>query len=87
MFTLQQAVGEGCPNQVEDVKAIHKRLMEIGKIHCYVSQGIMDDKIMQGIIDVQKHFMHHPDGVISVNRNTHKFLDSWSISLRDWSCH
>ncbi|MGD8911668.1 MAG: D-alanyl-D-alanine carboxypeptidase family protein [Candidatus Thiodiazotropha sp.] len=79
MFTLLQAVGKGCPNRVVDVKNIHKRLMEIGKIPCYVSKGVMDDKIMQGIIDVQKHFMRHPDGVISVNRNTHKFLDSWLI--------
>jgi hypothetical protein len=79
MFTLQQAVGKGCPNRVEDVKAIHKRLMEIGKIPCYVSEGVMDEKIMKGIIDVQKHFMRHPDGIISVNRTTHKFLGGWSI--------
>ncbi|MET0089601.1 MAG: hypothetical protein ABW068_06180 [Candidatus Thiodiazotropha sp.] len=78
MMILTQAVGKGCPNRPEDVKALHRRLMEIGKIPCYVSQGIMDDRIMKGIIDVQKHFMRSPDGVISVNHATHSFINLWS---------
>jgi hypothetical protein len=79
MLSLLQAVGKGCPNRSEDVKALHKRLMEIGIIPCYLSKGDMDDILMKGIIDVQKHFMRKPDGIISVNRTTHKFLASWSI--------
>ncbi|MEJ2619116.1 MAG: D-alanyl-D-alanine carboxypeptidase family protein [Candidatus Thiodiazotropha sp.] len=79
MMTLIQAVGKGCANRPEDVKSLHRRLMEIGKIPCYVSKGTMDDQIMKGIMEVQKHFMRTPDGVISVNRTTHKFLNNWSI--------
>jgi hypothetical protein len=40
-----------------------------------VGKGIMDDQIMKGIIEVQKHFMQVPDGFISVNRTAHKFLN------------
>ncbi|MET0028198.1 MAG: D-alanyl-D-alanine carboxypeptidase family protein [Candidatus Thiodiazotropha sp.] len=53
--------------------------MEIGKIPCYVSQGTLDDRIMKGIMDVQKHFMHAPDGVIQVNHTTHRYLNHWSV--------
>lgn len=79
MLLLKQAVGKGCPNRQDDVKALHRHLMGIGKIPCYVSSGAMDDRIMEGIIDVQKHFMRMPDGVISVNRATHKILNNWSV--------
>ncbi|MET0065747.1 MAG: D-alanyl-D-alanine carboxypeptidase family protein [Candidatus Thiodiazotropha sp.] len=79
MMTLTQAVGKGCPNRPADVKSLHQRLMDIGMIPCYVSQGSMDDKILKGIIEVQTHFMRNPDGVISVNRTTHRFLNTWSI--------
>lgn len=78
MLVLIQPVGERCPNRPEDIKALHKCLMSIGKIPCYVCNGSMDDTIMKGIIDVQRHFMRRPDGVISVNRTTHNFLKTWS---------
>lgn len=81
MLLLKQAVGKGCPNRPEDVKALHKKLMAIAKIPCYPCKGDMDKQIMKGIIDVQKHFMLDPDGVISVNRTTHKFLNNWSIKM------
>jgi len=74
---LRQAVGKNCPNQAEDVKLIHKRLMDIGKIPCYVSTGAFDSTIQQGILDVQRHFMTVPDGVISVGGKTQGFLASW----------
>ncbi len=77
MLILLKSVGKGCPNLTADVKAIHQRLMEIGKIPCYVSDGKMDDTILKGIIDVQKHFMRKPDGIISVNHSTHNFLKEW----------
>jgi hypothetical protein len=79
MLLLKQAVGKKCPNRPEDVKALHRCLMDIGKIPCYPCNGVMDDRIMKGIIDVQKHFMQTPDGVISVNRTTHKILNNWSV--------
>lgn len=77
MLTLMKAVGKGCTNHPKDVKALHKCLMDIGKTRCYVSNGVMDDEIIRGILDVQNHFMRKPDGVISVNRTTHNFLKLW----------
>lgn len=77
ILTLRQAVGKNCPNDPEDVKAIHQRLMDIGKIPCYVSTGTLDDAILQGIMDTQRHFMVIPDGVISVGGKTQGFLANW----------
>lgn len=77
ILILQQAVGKNCPNRPDDVKAIHKRLMDIGKIPCYVCTGAFDDTILQGIIEVQRHFMLTPDGVISVGGRTQGFLANW----------
>lgn len=75
---LDQAVGKHCPNRPNDVKSLHKKLMEIGKIPCYSCSGDMDDTIFKGIEDVQRHFMRIPDGVISVGKRTHNFLSNWS---------
>ena len=77
MLVLTQAVGKGCPNRQADIKALHGLLMNIGKIPCFPCNGMMDDRIMAGILAVQHHFMREPDGVISVNRRTHNFLKSW----------
>lgn len=77
MLVLTEAVGKGCPNRQADVRAIHRILMDVGKIPCYECNGAIDDKIISGIMAVQRHFMRHPDGAISVNRTTHNFLRSW----------
>lgn len=79
MLILTKPVGKGCPNTEKDVKALHQCLMMIGKIPCSVSNGVMNDTIMKGIMDVQSHFMLKPDGVISVNRTTHNFLKTWKV--------
>lgn len=76
---LTKPVGIGCPNVPNDVKLVHVRLMEIGKIPCYASQGVMDDTIVEGIKSVQKHFMLTPDGVIGVGGFTQRVLNQWSI--------
>lgn len=74
---LRQAVGKECPNNPDDVKVIYQRLMDIGMIVCYDFPGYLDDIIMQGIIDAQRHFMLVPDGVISVGGKTQGFLANW----------
>lgn len=71
------AAAKPCPNLPEDVKAVHQRLMEIGKVPCYPCRGVFDATILEGILSVQRHFMRNPDGVISVNGMTHKFLADW----------
>ena len=78
LLPLRQAVGKNCPNRADDVKAVHKRLMEIAKIPCYPSSGVMDDTMARGITDVQRHFMMNPDCAISVNGRTHRFLADWT---------
>ena len=77
MFILEQAVGKDCPNGPNDVKIVHQRLMAISKIPCYAFIGSLDDTIMEGIIEVQRHFMRIPDGVISVGGRTSAFLANW----------
>jgi hypothetical protein len=72
-----QAVGKNCPNLPQDVKAVHERLMEIAKISCYECNGSMDATLLEGIIDVQRHFARIPDGAISVGGQTQAFLSSW----------
>ncbi len=74
---LSQSVGKGGANRSADVSAVHQRLMEIGKIECYRCNGTMDPKIQAGIEAVQRHFMRQPDGAISVNGATHRFLSNW----------
>lgn len=83
MITLHQAIGKNSPNWLEDVRQIHKRLMEIGKIPSYEFTGKMDDTIQNGIIEVQKHFMRNPDGVINVGGRTLEFINNWKIKPID----
>jgi hypothetical protein len=52
--------------------------MQIAKIPCYTCNGTIDDTIMKGIAEVQRHFMAKPDCLISVNGRTHRFLNDWS---------
>jgi hypothetical protein len=78
-IVLSKPVGVRCPNEPNDVKLIHVRLMEIGKIPCYVSQGVFDDAILDGIRSVQKHFMANPDGVIGVGGKTLQVLNQWAV--------
>ena len=77
MFKLTQSVGKNCPNKPDDVKTLHQKLMEIGKIPCYQCGGVLDDHIINGIKEIQRHFMLNPDGVISIGGRTQTFLSSW----------
>jgi hypothetical protein len=74
---IAQAVGRNAPNRPEDVKAVHRRLMEIGKIPCYASNGAMDNTVLKGIEAVQSHFMQRPDGVIGPGGVTLRYLAQW----------
>jgi hypothetical protein len=74
---LAQSVGRGGANRASDVIAVHKHLMDIGKIACFPCNGGMDAKIQDGIDAVQRHFMLRPDGLISVGGKTHTFLANW----------
>ena len=77
LLLLSQPVGKGCANRPADVKAVHQRLMDIGKIECYRCDGTIDARIIAGIEAVQSHFMRRPDGVMSVGGRTHGFLANW----------
>jgi D-alanyl-D-alanine carboxypeptidase-like protein len=79
MMKITNRVGRGCVNSPEDVKAVHARLVEIGKIRSGVSKGTFDNQLSDGIISVQKHFMSHPDGMIDVNGSTHKVMSNWKV--------
>lgn len=74
---IRKAVGKGCPNEPDDVKAVHKRLMEVGVIPCYANHGELDARTYKGILDVQSRFMKRPDGVISAGKTTNRFLSNW----------
>jgi len=74
---LTQAVGTNAPNASQDVKVIHQKLMDIGKIPCFTCAGDFDDTVLNGIKEVQRHYMAVPDGVISVGGRTHGFLNAW----------
>lgn len=74
---LKQPVGKNCRNRPDDVKAVHQRLMDIAKIPCYECNGDFDDTILEGINEVQRHFMLRPDSVISVEGRTQQFLSAW----------
>jgi hypothetical protein len=77
ILNLQQAVGMHCPNGPADVKAVHRCLMDIAKIPCYECSGALDEAILGGIREVQRHFMQTPDGAIAVGGPTHGFLANW----------
>jgi len=74
---LSQAVGKNAPNRPADVQAIHKCLMEIGKISCYPCNGRIDDQILKSIESVQRHYMRSPDGVIAPGGITVRYLNAW----------
>lgn len=74
---ISQAVGRNAPNRSADVKAIHKGLMDIGKIPCYASNGVIDDQIIKGIDSLQRHFMARPDQVVSAGGATLSYLSRW----------
>ena len=76
-ITISQAVGRDAPNRSADVKAIHKALMDIGKVPCYVNNGLIDHHILQGIGSLQRHFMRLPDQVVSPHGATLGYLSGW----------
>src|ERR1044072_9711862 len=79
ILLFSQSVGPYCPNLPQDVKAVHQRLMDIGKIPCYSCSGVFDDTLLKGIKEVQRHFMLRPDGVISIGGRMYKALTNWMI--------
>ena len=74
---IHQAVGSNAPNRPADVRAVHRCLMDIGKIPCYTSNGQIDDQIIKGIDSVQRHFMTRPDQVVSPGGMTLGYLSRW----------
>ena len=73
ILTISKPVGKNCPNIPQDVKAVTQALVHIGKIaRTYISNGVFDQVIQQGINDTQRHWMLAPDGVISVGGRTRK---------------
>jgi hypothetical protein len=76
-IAISQGVGKNAPNRPADVKTIHKGLMDIGKIPCYVSTGVIDDQIIKGIGSLQRHFMTQPDLVIGPGGASLGYLSRW----------
>ena len=78
-INLISAVGKGCPNRAEDVRAIAQALTNIGKLPKIKATGLLDAAFMQAVVDFQRIWSPVPDGVISVHGVTHRFLESWKI--------
>ncbi len=78
-IAVGQGVGRNAPNRPADVKAVHKGLMDIGMIPCYVSNGLIDDQLTKGIEALQRHFMFRPDLVISPGGVSLGYLSRWQI--------
>lgn len=76
MLVIKQAVGKNAPNHKDDVLSIQKRLNEIDK-GCVVSNGVFSSTTLEAIMEIQKHFMLRPDGVISPAGKTLAFMDKW----------
>lgn len=76
---LTKPVGKNCPNVPQDVNALVKRLVAIGKLSpALLAATAMNPSIMKAIMDVQRHWMAMPDGIVSVQGRTHKYLQTWS---------
>ncbi len=79
-LVIGKAVGQKSPNDPKDVKAVAAALIGIGKIDStYVSDGTLDKVVQEAINDTQQHWMKTPDGVISVNGATQKYINAWQI--------
>lgn len=78
MLNIIRAVGLKAPNDKNDVTFIQRRLIEIKKLKKPAPTGSVDDATLEAIWDFQDHFMLTPDGVISPNGRSVRFLNSWS---------
>jgi len=79
-LVISKAVGQRSPNDPKDVKAVAAALIKIGKIDGrYASDGTLDKVVQEAINDTQWHWMANPDGIISVNGRTQKFINAWQI--------
>lgn len=77
-IVIQQAVGLNAPNRPDDVRAVARRLVEIGKLAAASDSGAMDAALLKAIADAQRHFMAQPDQVIGANGTTLGFLNQWT---------
>jgi hypothetical protein len=78
VLSIIRAVGLKAPSDKNDVTFIQRRLIEIKKLKKPAPTGSMDDATLEAIWDFQDHFMLTPDGVISPNGPSVRFLNSWS---------
>ena len=83
---IGQPVGRSQPNRANDVIAVARALVHIGKIPLtYVSNGEFDNALLMGIADTQSHWMAKPDGIIACSGRTIEFIRNWSIKPIDSS--
>ena len=75
---ITQPVGLNAANQPADVKAIARRLAEIGKLSADTGSGLMDGALLQAISAAQRHFMAAPDQLINPAGTTLGFLNGWA---------
>ncbi len=75
---ITQPVGLNAANQPADVKAIARRLAEIGKLPADPGNGVLDAALLQAISAAQRHFMAAPDQVINPAGTTLGFLNGWA---------
>lgn len=76
--SITKAVGLNAANQPDDVKAVARRLAEIGKLPADPGNGLMDAALLQAIAAAQRHFMAAPDQVINPGGTTLGFLNGWA---------
>ena len=77
-MTLHRAVGVNCPNLKTDVVLLQKRLIQIKKSRQASPSGELDEETFIAITSVQRHFMRCPDGIVSPEGWTLKYLNRWS---------
>lgn len=75
---ITQPVGLNAANRPDDVKAVARRLAEIGKLPADPGSGAVDAALLLAIGAAQRHFMAVPDQVINPGGSTLGFLNGWA---------
>ena len=73
MSVLHDSVGAGGRNRHFDVRMIQSLLTAAGW-HPGVVDGVCGRRTLSAIVAFQRHFMHHPDGLVEPRRQTWRML-------------
>ena len=69
MLVVHESVGAGGRNRSFDVRLIQS-LLTAGGWHPGLVDGLCGRRTLSAIVAFQRHFMHHPDGLIEPHRRT-----------------